>query len=125
LSQDATLASPPLNEAPSRAAVLITGGTGNTPSANCQPTVSVAGDHSGREALRRPPTTEPDSDASRGDGELMPLRQTSDDDEVRLEPPRLEPLTAAQEAQAAELLAALLAAAASRRAKQGPLKEAA
>ena len=53
------------------------------------------------------------------------MRRTSDDDEVRLEPPRLEPLTAPQEAEAAELLAALLAAAKTRRGQQGPLKEAA
>jgi hypothetical protein len=67
----------------------------------------------------------PDPDTSRNGGELMPLRRTSDDAEVRLEPPRLEPLTAAQEAEAAELLAALLAAAARRRANRGSLKDAA
>ena len=50
----------------------------------------------------------------------MPLRRT-DDHDVSLEPPRLEPLTAAQEAEAAVLLAALFAAAASCRAERGPL----
>jgi hypothetical protein len=62
---------------------------------------------------------------SRSGGELVPLRRTIDDDELRLEPPRLETLTAGQEAEAAALLAALFAAAASRRSKQSPLKEAA
>jgi hypothetical protein len=37
------------------------------------------------------------------------------DDEVRLEPPRLEPLTAAEEAEATEMLAALFVTAARRR----------
>jgi hypothetical protein len=55
---------------------------------------------------------------------VLPPRTTSDDGEIRLEPPRLEPLTAAQEAEAAELLAALFAAA-RRRAERGPLKKAA
>jgi len=67
----------------------------------------------------------PDPDTSRGAGEPVRLRRTIDDDEVRLEPPRLEALTADEEAEAVELLATLFAAAASRRAKQGPLKEAA
>jgi hypothetical protein len=67
----------------------------------------------------------PDADIARSGGELVPLRRTIDDDEVRLEQPRLEPLTAAQEAEAVELLAALFAATASRRTKRGPLKEAA
>ncbi len=67
----------------------------------------------------------PDPETSRSAGELVPLRRPIDDDEVGLEPPRLEPLTAAQEAEAAELLAALFAAAASRRSNRGPLKEAA
>jgi hypothetical protein len=66
----------------------------------------------------------PDPDMSRNGGELVPLRPRIDDGDVRLEPPRLEPLTAAEEAEAAELLAALLAAAA-RRVKRGSLKEAA
>jgi hypothetical protein len=55
----------------------------------------------------------------------VPLRPTIGDDDVSLEPPRLEPLTAVQEAEAVELLAGLLAAAATRRAQQGRLKEAA
>jgi hypothetical protein len=67
----------------------------------------------------------PDPDTSRSADELARLRRTIDDDEVRLEQPRLEPLTAAQEAEAAELLAALFAAAASRRGEGSPLPEAA
>lgn len=67
----------------------------------------------------------PDSDTSRSGGELVPLRRTIDDDEFSLEPPRLEALTTAQEAEAAELLAALFAAAATGRGTQDPLKEAA
>lgn len=55
----------------------------------------------------------------------MPLRRTIDDDELRLLPPRLELLTAAQEAEAVELLAALLAAAALRRVGIRPQREAA
>jgi hypothetical protein len=62
----------------------------------------------------------PDRNASRSSGGL-PLRRTIDDDEVRLAPPKLEPLTAAQEAEAAELLAAMFASAASRRSQQGRL----
>jgi len=62
----------------------------------------------------------PDANRSRSDGELIPPRGTIDDDEVRLEPPRLEPLTAAQEAEAAEMLAALFATAARRRAGGRP-----
>jgi hypothetical protein len=57
-------------------------------------------------------------------GELVPLRRAIDD-EVQLEPPRLEPLTAAQEAEVVELLAALFAAAATRRGAKSSLKEAA
>lgn len=57
-----------------------------------------------------------DKDAPRGDTKLVPLRsRTIDDGEIRLGPVRVEPLTAAQEAQAVELLAALLAAEARRR----------
>ena len=42
---------------------------------------------------------------------MLPLRPTTiDNGEIRLEPARLEPLTAAQEAQAVELLTALFAA---------------
>ena len=55
----------------------------------------------------------------------MPLRPTIDDPEVRLEPPRLDLLTVAQEAEAAELLAALITAAVTRRGAEGALKEAA
>lgn len=45
----------------------------------------------------------------------MPLRpKTIDDGEISLGPVRVEPLSAAQEAQAVELLAALFAAAARR-----------
>src|SRR5581483_12512059 len=55
-----------------------------------------------------------DDDASRG-GKVTPLRvRTIDDGEIRLGPVRVEPLTAAQEEQAVELLAALFAAAARR-----------
>jgi hypothetical protein len=67
----------------------------------------------------------PDPDTSRSGGELLPLRRTIDGAEVRLEPPRLEPLTAAQEAEAGELLAAMFAAVARRRAEHHPLREAA
>jgi hypothetical protein len=67
----------------------------------------------------------PDSDASRSGGELLPLRPTTEDHEIRLELPRLEPLTAAQEVEAVELLAALFAAAAHRRAERSRLREAA
>jgi hypothetical protein len=62
---------------------------------------------------------------SRSGGEVVLLRRRTDDDGVGLEPPRLEPLTPAQEAEAAGLLAALFAAAASRRAERCPLREAA
>jgi len=55
----------------------------------------------------------PDEDASRGDTTLVPLySKTIDDGEIRLGPLRVEPLTATQEAQAVELLAALFAVAA-------------
>jgi hypothetical protein len=67
----------------------------------------------------------PDAEPSRSDGELVPLRRPTSDDEVGLESPRLEPLTSAQEAEAAELLAELFAAAASRRTERRPLEEAA
>jgi hypothetical protein len=45
----------------------------------------------------------------------VPLHKTSADVEIRLEPPRLEPLGPEQETETVELLAALLAAAARRR----------
>jgi len=53
-----------------------------------------------------------DHDALRGGGKVVPLRpKTIDDGEIRLGPVRVEPLTAAQEAEAVELLTALFAAA--------------
>jgi hypothetical protein len=53
-----------------------------------------------------------DDDAPRG-GKVTPLRtRTIDDGEIRLGPVRVEPLTAAQEEQAAALLAPLFASAA-------------
>jgi len=53
-----------------------------------------------------------DPDALSGGGKVVPLRpKTIDDGEIRLGPVRVEPLTAAQEAEAAELLTALFAAA--------------
>lgn len=52
-----------------------------------------------------------DHDAPPG-GNVVPLRlKTIDDGEIRLGPATVEPLTAAQEAQAVELLTALFAAA--------------
>jgi len=66
----------------------------------------------------------PDPDRSRRGGELVPLRRMIDD-VVGLERPKLEPLTAAQEAEAVELLAALFATAARRQAGVRPQKEAA
>jgi hypothetical protein len=57
-----------------------------------------------------------DPDALRGGGKVVPLRpKTIDDGEIRLGPVRVVPLTAAQEAQAVELLTALFAAALQRR----------
>ena len=56
-----------------------------------------------------------DHDAPRGGGNVVPLRpKTIDDGEIRLGPVRVEPLTAAQEAEAVELLTALFAAAVQR-----------
>lgn len=53
-----------------------------------------------------------DHDALHGGGEVVPLRsKTIDDGEIRLGPVRVEPLTAAQEAEAVELFTALFAAA--------------
>ena len=97
----------------------------NAPSANCQPTVSVVSD----DFARRWPSAGhdnrvPDPDTPRSGDELVPLRRMIDD-EVRLEPPRLEPLMATEEAQAAELLAALFATAARHRAGVRPQREAA
>jgi hypothetical protein len=57
-----------------------------------------------------------EDDAPRGGSKVVPLRpRTIDDGEIRLGPARVEPLTAAQEAAAVELLAALFAAAARRK----------
>ena len=62
-----------------------------------------------------------DHDALRGGRNVVPLRsKTIDDGELRLGPVRVEPLTAAQEAQAVELLAALFAAAVRR--QRGPMR---
>lgn len=55
---------------------------------------------------------------SRRGGKLVPLHAATERDKIVLEPPRLEPLTAAQEAEAAELLAALFAAAARHRPRE-------
>ena len=67
-----------------------------------------------------------DPDAPRGGGKLLPLRpKTIDDGEIRLGPARLEPLTATQEAQAAELLTALFAAALRRQRSSSSLRRAA
>jgi len=67
----------------------------------------------------------PDPDAPRG-GKVLPLRpKTIDDGEIRLGPARLEPLTAAQEAQAVELLTALFAAALRRQRSSTSLRRAA
>jgi hypothetical protein len=57
-----------------------------------------------------------DHDAPRGGGKVVPLRpKTIDDGEIRLGPVRVELLTAAQEAEAVELLTALFADALQRR----------
>jgi len=67
-----------------------------------------------------------DEDAPRGDAKLVPLHpRTIDDGEIRLGPVRVEPLTATQEAQAVELLAALFAAAARRQRSATRLRRAA
>lgn len=66
------------------------------------------------------------NDALRGDTRVVPLRpQTIDDGEIRLGPVRVEPLTAAQEAQAVELLAVLFASAARREGSSARLRRAA
>jgi hypothetical protein len=55
-------------------------------------------------------------DAPCGGGKVVPLRpKTIDDGEIRLGPVRVELLTAAQEAEAVELLTVLFAAALQRR----------
>jgi hypothetical protein len=67
-----------------------------------------------------------DEDAPRSDPNVVPLRaRTIDDGEIRLGPVRVEPLTAAQEAQAIELLAALFAAASRRQNSAKRLRRAA
>jgi hypothetical protein len=57
----------------------------------------------------------PDPDTPGSGGEVMPLRLTIDEGEIRLEPARLEQLTLAQQAEAVALLAGHLAAALCRR----------
>jgi hypothetical protein len=65
-------------------------------------------------------------DALHGGGEVVSLRpKTIDDGEIRLGPVRVEPLTAAQEAEAVELLTALFAAALRRQRSSGSLRRAA
>ena len=67
-----------------------------------------------------------DHDALHGGGKVMPLRpKTIDDGEIRLGPMRVEPLTAAQEAEAIELLTALFAAALRRQRSSTSLRRAA
>jgi len=67
-----------------------------------------------------------DHDALCGGGEVLPLRpKTIDDGEIRLGPVRVEPLTAAQEAEAVELLTALFAAALQRQRSTTRLRRAA
>jgi hypothetical protein len=66
-----------------------------------------------------------DDDVLFGGGEAVPLRpKTIDDGVIRLGPARVEPLTAAQEAEAVELLTALFAVALQRR-RSTPLRRAA
>jgi hypothetical protein len=68
----------------------------------------------------------PDHDVPCGGGKVLPLRpKTIDDGEIRLGPARVEPLTATQEAQAVELLTALLAAALRRQRSSSYLRRAA
>ena len=65
-------------------------------------------------------------DALYGGGNVVPLRpKTIDDGEIRLGPVRVEPLTAAQEAEAVELLTALFAAALRRQRSTGSIRRAA
>jgi hypothetical protein len=64
-----------------------------------------------------------DHDALYGGGKVLPLRsRTIDDGVIRLGPVRVEPLTAAQEAEAVELLTALFAAALRRRRSSASLR---
>ncbi len=68
----------------------------------------------------------PDPDAQRSGGKVLPLRpKTIDDGEIRLGPAKLEPLTAAQEAQAVELLTTIFAAALRRKRSPTQLRRAA
>jgi hypothetical protein len=61
-----------------------------------------------------------------GGGRVLPLRpKTIDDGKIRLGPARVEPLTAAQEAEAVELLTALFAAALRRQRSSTSLRRAA
>lgn len=67
-----------------------------------------------------------DHDAIYGGGKVVPLRpKTIDDGEIRLGPARVEPLTAAQEAEAVELLTPLFAAALRRQRSATSLRRAA
>ena len=67
-----------------------------------------------------------DHDALHSGGKVAPLRpKTIDDGEIRLGPVRVEPLTAAQEAEAVELLTALFAAALRRQRSSTSLRRAA
>jgi hypothetical protein len=67
-----------------------------------------------------------DPDALYGGGKVVPLRpKTIDDGEIRLGPVRVEPLTAAQEAEVVELLTALFAAALRRQRSSTSLRRAA
>jgi hypothetical protein len=67
-----------------------------------------------------------DHDALRGGGKVEPLRpKTIDQGEIRLGPARVEPLTAAQETEARELLTALFAAALQRQRSTTRLRRAA
>jgi len=67
-----------------------------------------------------------DRDAPRSGGKVLQLRpRTIDNGEIRLGPARVEALTAADEAQAVELLTALFAAAHRRQRSSTPLRGAA
>ena len=67
-----------------------------------------------------------DHDARCSGDEVVPLRpKTIDDGVIRLGPVRVEPLTAAQEAEAVELLTALFAAALRRERSSTSLRRAA
>ena len=71
-------------------------------------------------------TTMDDHDAQESGGKVRPLcPKTINDGEIRLDPHRAEPLTAAQEAEAVELLTALFAAALRRQRSSARLRRAA